>query len=106
MKMTEKNEEYNTKYKCQNCGGTVFKIIGFFMDREVRKTRIQCANHECHRKKGEGVYDINELFVEIIEKGLQCPKCKEYQLDRDWNKNTRGYNIKCFHCGFVDFDPE
>lgn len=91
----------NEKIQCSKCKGTVFKLYGVFREDYGWEIILKCAQYDCKQ-----ILNYSEPFFEIIEKGLQCYKCNKYTLDRNWDKNKRGYKEKCYNCGFEHFEPE
>lgn len=94
-------ETINEKLKCPKCNGTVFTFYGIFREDYGWKIFWKCGKFDC-----DTMIEHSGPYFEIIEKGLYCSKCEKFTLDRNWDKSKRGYQEKCYNCGFEHFEPE
>ncbi len=49
---------------------------------------------------------VEEFQKQLIGFACRCPRCDELGFNSEWNKNTRGYDRWCDHCGYKAFEPE
>lgn len=86
------------KIKCNWCQKYIFHITGYFNLNSEMVLRLKCGTYSCKHTQ------ILPSRITFQVMGQHCSACKEYGVDRSWNKDKRGYDIKCYICGIEDFE--